>query len=450
MANTHNGNSVSTANSGLHLPLHIAAVFFLFLLAPLDWKFWRQLFTTHWTRFQDLFQLTAYQPHFIAVPKWGIASFGNWVVALAIAVPLGLTWSYIDRNRVDSDARSANLYYWFRVLLRYRLAIAIIGYGVIKLFPLQFPDLTLSDLNTNYADFLPWKIYYLTNSAAAAHYRETLGLAEVIAGILLLWRRFAVAGAALAAAVLINIVLANFAYQIGEHVYATLLLLIAVVLLAHDAARLFNLLVLRRRAKADQYEPPITAPRLISTRLLLKSALVLFLAVYGIETGVSYSRNQWPYPESASIPNAAGLYNVSEFSVNGNTLPYSLIDPVRWQNVVFEKWNTISIRIDRPVTIDVANPDIAFQPDDKRDYELAGNGGRHFYTYTADPAGGTIHLQGKNDPGERFFFNLARPDDRTILLTGNDEKGNALRIVLEKIDKKYLLQEGRRKPLTLY
>jgi len=335
------------------------------------------------------------------------------------------------------------------VLLRYRLAIAIVGYGVIKLFPLQFPNLTISDLNTNYADFLPWKIYYLTNSAAAAHYREVLGAAEILAGILLLWRRFSIAGAALAAAILVNVVLANFAYQIGDHVYATLLLLIAAVLLAHDAARLFHLLVFQRHARADRYEP-VVSRRIVRTRLLLRAALIVFFVAYATETGFSYSHNRWPYPEAAALPDTAGLYNVREFTVNGNTLPYSLTDPVRWQNVVFERWNTISVRIARPVTIQVANPEIAFEPDNQRDYELAGNGGRHFYSYTVDPAGGEVHLQGKNDPGENFTFTLTRPDDRSIVLAGRDQQGNALRIVLEKVDKKYLLQEGRRKPQTLY
>lgn len=177
---------------------------------------------------------------------------------------------------------------------------------------------------------------------------------------------------------------------------------------------------------------------------------MIFLAVYGIETGASYRRRQWPYSEAAAIQGVAGYYNVKEFSVNGNALPYSLTDPVRWQNVVFERWNTISIRINRPLTIDVANPKIAFQTDDKRDYEQAGNGGRHFYSYAADPSKGTIHLQGKNDPNEKFAFVFKRINDGSLLLTGNDEKGNALHIVLEKVDKKYLLQQGRRKPVTLY
>jgi hypothetical protein len=76
-----------------------------------------------------------------------------------------------------------------------------------------------------------------------------------VAGVLLLWRRTVVVGAGVAAALLINIVLVNLAYQIGDHVYASSLLLIAVFLLAHDLPRLYNLVVRERLAVADSFEP---------------------------------------------------------------------------------------------------------------------------------------------------------------------------------------------------
>jgi hypothetical protein len=74
------------------------------------------------------------------------------------------------------------------------------------------------------------------------------------------------------------------------------------------------------------------------------------------------------------------------------TLPYPLLDFVRWQNVVFERWNTISVRVHRPVTIDVANPPIAYEVADPGEYELAGNGEWHLYSYAADPTTMIVRL----------------------------------------------------------
>jgi hypothetical protein len=428
------------------LAFRVAFIFFALLILPLDWKFWRQLFSLHLLHYQDLFQLTAYSPQFISTPKWGIASYANWGLILIIALLGGLVWSLVDRKRGEYG----DLYYWLRVALRYRLAIGMIGYGVLMLAHLLFASPTLSDLNTNYGDFLPWKIYYLTMGAASAHYEQALGLVEMLGGILLLWRSTTVIGAALSAAMLTNVVLASFAYQLGNHVYASSLMFIALFLVAHDLPSLFDLLFLERLAKADTYEPVFATSRLRTSRVLLKAFVVLFVAAYGVSALASYRESNSPFPSTPGLNNAEGLYNVKEFSVNGNDLPYSIIDPVRWQNVVFEKWNTLSIRINRPVTIDVAAPGIVYQPDDQRDYEVAGNGGRHFYEYTADTVSGKIHLQGKNDKNESLSFDYKYLDGGDILLTGSDQSGNSLRIVLQKVDKKYLLLEGRRHPISLY
>jgi uncharacterized membrane protein YphA (DoxX/SURF4 family) len=439
-------NPRSIWSTGEKLLFRTGFAFFLLLILPLDWKFWRQLFSTHWGHFQDLFHLVNYFPHFISAYKWGIASFANVGLALVFSLVFSAAWPHLDQHQTNY----AQLYDWLRVLLRYKLGLALISYGLIQLFPLQFPTLTLSDLNTNYVDFLPWKIYYLTNSAASAHYEEVLGFFEILSGLLLFWRRFTTIGAAIATGILLNVVVANFAYQLGDHVYATFLFGIALVLLGNDSVRIFDLLVRRRKAYAERAYLLVRPPQFKTVRLVSRIAVLLFLVTYAAETYAAYNSGSWPYPNTAGLADSAGLYNVKEFMINGNTLPYSQIDPVRWQNVVFEKWNTISIRIHRPVTIHLANPDVAYLPSDERDYELAGNGGRHFYRYTADSQQNRIHLAGKNDPNESYSFTFTRPAANQLVLTGTDEKGNTLNITLEKVDKQYLLDKGRRKPLTLY
>ena len=425
----------------------LASIFFaLTLLAPLDWKFWRELIHTNWAHFQDVFRLTAAVPQYSYAPKWGFASFRNVCLVLLVAAVGAAVWSYLDRNRRQYNV----LYYWLRVLLRYRLAIGLIGYGLLQVFPVQFPKPTLSDLHTNYGDYLQWKLYYLTNGIAHADYEQATGLLEVLGGALLLWRTTATIGAIISASLLFNIVLANFAYQLGDHVYATLLLLAVSFLLAYDAPRLLNLLVFQRRAKADRFQLSLPSRRAQQLRLALKSAVIVFLIFYTASVAYGFRHTNWPLPDTAgTLKDSAGFYNVREFTVNGRTIPYSLTDPVRWQNVVFEKWNTISVRSNRPLPIDVANPPIAYESD-QRKYEFAGNGGRRFYSYTADPASATLHLNGENDPHESISFQYSYAPDGSLALTGADESGNTLHVVLDKIDKQYLLNLGRRHPLTIY
>jgi hypothetical protein len=52
--------------------------------------------------------------------------------------------------------------------------------------------------------------------------------------------------------------------------------------------------------------------------------------------------------------------------------------------------------------------------------------------------------------GHTFAFIVERPDKRTILLDGVNQLGDSLHVRLEKVNKKYLLQEGRRKPIRIY
>ena len=87
------------------------------------------------------------------------------------------------------------------------------------------------------------------------------------------------------------------------------------------------------------------------------------------------------------------IYNVSEFKVNSTPLPYSKTDSTRWQDVVFEKWNTLSIKSNRSVKLDLTNTEEIHTNDDDRTYELAGSQGRHYYSYEVDEKQHVLHLK---------------------------------------------------------
>src|SRR5690606_3335543 len=54
------------------------------------------------------------------------------------------------------------------------------------------------------------------------------------------------------------------------------------------------------------------------------------------------------------LPKSRGYYEVTEFKLNNKTLPYSPFDPVRWQDVTFEDWSSMSFKVaDRPQDIEM-------------------------------------------------------------------------------------------------
>ncbi|SMC59424.1 hypothetical protein [Pedobacter africanus] len=430
-------------SSNYKVLLRLLFIYFFILTVPLDWKFYRDLFGTDWANlsFYDLFKLTTYSPRFFS-----LSGYENWAVALIIAVAGTIAWPFILKKE-STDYHK--LYYWLRVMLRYRLAVGIIAFGFIKLFPLQMPYPSLSNLHTNYGDFLPWKIYFHTLGIAQP-YEIFLGAVEVFAGLLLLFRQTTTFGAGIILGFTGNVFAANLAYNAGQGVYAAYLTTIAAVLFAYDAPRLYKLLVLHQYTLANKFNP-VWSKNLGKIRGLLKGLAILFIVALGFSTYANYKHHPYKIPKAAGLKGSYGYYNVREFRFNNQVLPYSRTDTNRWQNVVFEKWATISIQTAKPVKLDTSIADGFYAHDIDRNYESAGVGGRFYYSYTADTAQHQIQLKNKNKHyrSEHYSLKYNFLNDSTLVLQGVNGKKDSVYAVLEKINRKYLLFEGRRKPIKL-
>ena len=422
-------------------------IYFVLQAVPLDWKYYQYLFSINWLHLQysDIFNITHYQPQLFA----GEPAFSTWFVFLVIAVFGALIWSFTDRKTQSYP----NLYYALRVLVRYRLAIGIIGYGMIKLFPLQAPFPSISNLNTYYGDFTRWKLFSL-GLGVVPGYETFLGGVEVLAGLLLLSRKTATIGAAIVLFFTGNVFISNLAYEGGETVYSLYLIVFAVFLLAFDAERIFNLLTSQKPVAPNFFKPVYPQQWQKNGRLIAKSPFIFFFVfLYGLKT---YTGQNHPYqfPQAAGLKNAAGIYNVSEFRINYQNLPYSATDPVRWQDVVFEKWATISIRLNQPIKPVFTNAEAIYADDEKRDYELAGSAGRQYYSYKIDSVNHVLHLQNKNKnyANDRLTLHYASFTPQKLVLSGVDEKQDSVYAVLDRINKKYLIKEaskGRTQSLKL-
>jgi len=426
-------------------------LFFFLLAFPLDWKFYREVFSIHWghLHFHDLFDLTKYQIQFIPkerLPEFGIGSFANWGIILIISLGGALIWGRLDSQRKEYTV----LKYWLRVLLRYRLAAILLTYGFIKLFPLQMPYPSLSNLQTNYGDFFAWKIYFQT-LGISPKYESFLGFVEILSAFLLFNRRTTTFGVGLIFGFLGNVAVANGFYDIGEQVLSTSIVLIASFLLVNDVPRLYSLLVKEKATPASKFIPHFPEGTLKRVRVALKSAFIVFAVLFAFKAYSNYAKDPYKIPHTPGLSNAYGYYNVKEFVLGRDTIPYSRINPDRWQDVIFEKWSTLTIRDNRPVLIDKSSGEAVHEKDIDRDYELAGFGGRHYYYYEADTLHHTLALQNKHPDlrNEKLFLTYTRPNDSTILLSGINQNKDSIHVVLEKVNKKYFMFEGRRKPVKI-
>jgi hypothetical protein len=433
----------------------IFRILFIYLIIqafPLDWKYYRNLFAIDWAHlhYRDLFYLARYTPQFLNAQtnalNWGLNTIGDWLIILVIAITGAVIWTFFEKDKNAQNKRYNRLNYILRALLRYRLAIALLAYGFIQIFPLQQPYPSLSLLNTNYGDFTDWKVASFSYGVVPS-FVALLGWTEILAALLLLHRKTASVGAAIAIGYLGNVFLSNLAYSGGEAVYCLYLISFALVILYRDAWRFYSVIVLAKPTAPNIYQPLflLNNKKAIITKVVL---VVLTIGSFGYMAQAAYQQNGYQYPLTGGLPNARGFYNVSEFRFNDNIIPYSLTDRHRWQNVVFEQWNTISIRSNTYEKPDLLNTEEIYLGDKDRNYESAGSSGRHFYRYTIDTARHTLVLQNKNPHSQRdkFALQYKQVGDGQLILRGRDTHKNDIYVVLKRVNKTYLLDESFKVP----
>lgn len=427
-------------------------IYFLLQAFPADWKYYLHLLQINWSEssFRDIFNISKYTPQFISgtyrAGDWGIGTFADWLFIFVVALAGAVIWSFTDQKSKNYN----KLYYWLRVLVRYRLAIAVIAYGLLKLFALQAPYPSISSLNTPYGDFSAWKLFSLSLGIVPG-YQSFLGAVEILAGLLLLNRKTAPIGATIVIFFTGNVFMSNLAYEGGEVVYSFYLVTLALFLVAYDLERIVNLLILSKPT-FPVVHPVSLNPQQKTARYVLKSIFIfVFVVINGVSVYRAAADGGYHFPRQAGVKGLAGLYTVDTFRINGQTLPQSLSDTLRWQNVVFEKWASLSIKINRRYVLTSHPVEAVPAKDELPGFEREGTVGRKYYNYQADTLSHQLLLNDQSGKTTKDQLEYRLQPDSSLVLTGLVD-GNRIEAVLRKDDKQYLLkatQSGRRKSLKL-
>ncbi|MEZ4451869.1 MAG: hypothetical protein R3B09_20565 [Nannocystaceae bacterium] len=247
---------------------------------------------------------------------------------LLVAALLGAgAWLGLTRRRIDL----ARVHAWLRVLLRYWLALALFSYGFAKLLGGQFSPPEPLRLLTTYGDSSPMGLLWTFMGFSPAYMNFT-GIAEILAGALLLPRRTTTLGALLGIAVLTNVVLLNFCFDVPVKLYSSTLLLTAIVLAAPDLRRLLSFFVLNKAVAPADLEAPILTGRLRLAGRIGRGFFALVVLGYVVIVG---GGNQGPPPAWAPF---LGLHEVESFAVDGAVRPPLLTDTSRWRRVYLREW----------------------------------------------------------------------------------------------------------------
>jgi hypothetical protein len=325
-----------------------------------------------------------------------------------LAVIATIAWSLLDRKR-QSYTR---LYDWLRVYVRFALGVAMISYGSYKVIQSQFPPPSLDRLLQPFGDASPMGLLW-TFMGASQSYNLFTGLGEMLGGVLLFVRRTTLLGALVSIAVMSQIVMLNFSYDVPVKLYSLHLLAMAIFLVVPDARRLANVLVLNRAAEPAELMP------LFGRQWLNRSALVLvtvcLVAFVGWTLYGSYSARKL-YGDLAERSPLRGIWEVEEFQVDGQILPLLLTDATRWRRVIFDYPGLIAVQ----------------QMSDSRIR----------YALALDTEKKTLDLSKRGDPKWKATLTYEQPEPTVLTLTGQLD-GQQIRAKLRRTDESRFLLRSR-------
>ncbi|MEU2029953.1 DoxX family protein [Nocardia amamiensis] len=328
-----------------------------------------------------------------------------WVLIcceLVAAAVITVVWSILDRRRREYTALGA----WFVLFIRLCLGGQMLFYGMAKAIPTQMPAPSLTALLQPYGTMSPASVLW-NQVGAAPGYEILLGTAEVLGGVLLFVPRTATIGAMLSLVSMAQVFVLNMTYDVPVKILSFHLLLLCLVVLAPQARRLANVLVLERASE------PATQPALFGSRRAnrIVAALQVALGLWILIGAAQISWQAWRETNGAPKPPLYGIWTVGEFTSAVHPLPPLTTDENRWRRVIFDRPDASVQKMDDSFMPVVADIDDAAQT-----------------LVLMQPPRSADAL-----PNRLASFTFSQPTADTLLLTG-ELNGTPVRLSLDRLD----------------
>ncbi len=251
------------------------------------------------------------------------------------AVVIAAVWSVLDRKRKNYQT----LYQWFRVFLRMVVAVAMISYGANKLFRMQFAAPALARYVDSYGRTTPMGLLWTMMGYSHA-YSFFGGVGEMLGGLLLLIPSLTSLGCLVTLAVMTNVLMLNFCYDVPRKIYCIHLIVFCLILLLPDMMKIFDFFVLNR---TERLTPP--------TQLFKDKAMNYGILALQIIIGVSAlvicfnQAYQDQVKNETKLPTSIrGIWSVDQFALNSAPRPPLVTDPQRWRYVIFDSPHELTIQ----------------------------------------------------------------------------------------------------------
>ncbi len=232
---------------------------------------------------------------------------------LILAAALAIGWTVLARGRTEYT----RLHRVLRTYVRFALASWMIVYASFKVFKVQFADPSLTRLQQPVGEMSPMRLMW-TFMGASEGYTAFSGLMELLAGLLLTFRRTTLLGALLAAAIMTHVLVLNLCYDVPVKLFSFHLLLLAGFLILPDLPRLANLFLLGRPAGPVEVHRLFRRVWLDRTAAATRTVLVLGFATLLLS---DFYEARHTTGDLRPKPPLYGIWIVREFTVDGHDRP---------------------------------------------------------------------------------------------------------------------------------
>lgn len=348
----------------------------------------------------------------------------GWIVVGLVIVAV---WTLLDGKRPNYRSLAGLL----EVFARYGLALSMVFYGLAKVIPSQMGYMSLPSHQLQLVGDTSMFHVLWGFMGASIPYSVATGLVELIAGLLLLFRRTKVLGLLFALVATTQVFMMNLFYDVPVKIVSGELFVIAVAL---TVPYLPNLLRVGLNRGGMEPVPPLPTPGprwLAITGLVVKYAATCIMILFGVAQGALMT-----YINHTPRSPLDGVWRATSFTVDGAPVPLTQTRPAPWANVAITLrgsnqagFEEISKGFDSVVTQTPTGSTTAWLLEPKGDdvLELRKKKNDAPLTVTARLDGDRLHLSamldGKRIDGvyERRFMERDRSHFRLFQPDGPDE-----------------------------
>ncbi|ANI88311.1 hypothetical protein A9P82_02710 [Arachidicoccus ginsenosidimutans] len=232
---------------------------------------------------------------------------------------------------IDYKRKNYKQFHLFTIVIaRYYVAYTLFVYGIMKLFFGQFSGYNPLALDEHFGNMSPMGVLWNFMGASPV-YEFISGLLETIGGLLLLFRRTKTFGALFSMAVMLNVALLNYLYNVPVKILSTHIVLLCAFILTYEWRVLFAFFVKHKNEKLD-YNKTLVKNKWLQIALRIAKILLI---VYVLK-GMVKSNYDWYLYESKRNEERS-LYVCTQFVLNDkDTIPIDATkhDSIRWNKMV--------------------------------------------------------------------------------------------------------------------